>query len=107
MTAALPDRQGRAERARELYESGLSLRQVGAAMGVAHTTVRFLLAAGEVVPQPRPAAQRRQAAVVSRAAPHPLDVPPERAAIAYTPERGWHMVQAPPRWFLDLLIEVD
>jgi len=118
LTAALPDRQGRAERARELYESGMSLRQVGAVMGVAHTTVRFLLAAGEApehprhlqaVPAsaraPRPTVQRQ--VVPTRAEPRPMTVEAERAAIAYSADRGWHMVQAPPGWFLELLAELD
>ncbi|WP_167759165.1 hypothetical protein [Blastococcus sp. TF02A-35] len=37
----------------------------------------------------------------------PLQVAPERAALAFTADRGWHMVQAPPAWFLDLLAELD
>ena len=36
-----------------------------------------------------------------------LDVPPADAAIAYTADRGWHMVQAPPGWLLELLAELD
>jgi hypothetical protein len=29
------------------------------------------------------------------------------AAIAYSADRGWHPVQAPPGWFLELLAELD
>jgi hypothetical protein len=34
-------------------------------------------------------------------------VPPEQAAIAYTADRGWHMTEVPPAWFLDLLAEME
>lgn len=100
MTAALTGTD-RAGEARQLYEAGLSLRQVAARVGVAHTTVRRLLQDAGV--QPRLS--------VVPAVPRPpqrvLDVPPGRAAIAYSADRGWHMVQAPPWWFLDLLAEID
>ena len=100
MTAALPDREDVARQARELYAAGRSLRQGGAALGIAHTTVRFLLAGGDQPPR------RRHLRVVPDAGPA-FRPAPERVAMAYTADRGWHLVQAPPAWALDLLAELD
>lgn len=117
---------------RRLYEEeGLSLREVAERVGVTHNAVKKdLLAVGvRLRPARRPtskaavtpasrqvtAPRRRHLRAVPdwppRAVqapmPVPLDVPPERAAIAYPADRGWHMVQAPPGWFLDMLAELD
>jgi hypothetical protein len=104
VTAAL-NGADRTEQARQLYGEGLSLRQVAARMGIAHTTVRTLLLTGRT--EPRRPHLRAVQDLPSRAESRKLQVPPERAAIAFTADRGWHMVQAPPGWFLDLLAEVD
>nr|WP_255411596.1 helix-turn-helix domain-containing protein [Blastococcus sp. TBT05-19] len=94
--------QGRGREARRLYEEeGRSLRQVAARMGVSHSTVRrLLLEQGVSMRRPRLWA-------VPDAPPAALQVAPERASIAFTADRGWHLVQAPPGWFLDLLAELD
>jgi len=104
MTAALTGRGDRQRRARELYAELGSLRQVGAELGVSHTTVRFLLAGGEPAPRQR---HLRVVPDASRAAQPVLRVSPERAAIAYSTGRGWHITQTPPGWFLDLLADLD
>ena len=104
MTAALTARGDRQQRARELYASGLSLRQVGAQLGVSHTTVRFLLAGGGPAPRQR---HLRVVPDAPRAARPVLQVPPGRAALAYSADRGWHMTEAPPGWFLELLAELE
>jgi hypothetical protein len=94
-------RRARRERACSLYEQGLTLQLVAERLGVARSTVhQDLVRAGvglrhlRLVPDPAPAQARRF-------------VPPDGAAVAYTADRGWHMTQAPPGWFLDLLAEVD
>jgi len=94
----------RRRRVLELHQEGLSLRQVAARVGVAHTTVRQDLAVMGSEPH-----QRHLSVVpdAPRPAQQALDVPPECAAIAYSAGRGWHMVQAPPGWFLELLAELD
>jgi len=104
VTAAPSGQESLRRRVRELSDAGRSLRQIGAELGVSHTTVRFLLASGETVTQPRHLRVVRDA---SRAAQPVLRVSPERAAIAYSTGRGWHMTQAPPGWFLDLLADLD
>ncbi|TFV52658.1 helix-turn-helix domain-containing protein [Blastococcus sp. TF02A_35] len=87
---------------RRLYEAERwSLRQVAAHLGVSHSTVRWLLLEQKV------AMLRPRLWVAPDAPPAPLQVALERAAIAFTADRGWHMVQAPPAWFLDLLTEID
>lgn len=100
----------RRETTRELYGQGLSMRQVADRLGVDAMTVhRDLVRVGAeirnrhlTVVRDRP---RRRREPVS---PPPLRfVPPEGAAVAFTADRGWHMVEAPPGWFLDLLAEAD
>ncbi|MFQ1002628.1 helix-turn-helix domain-containing protein [Modestobacter sp. SSW1-42] len=103
MTAALTGNADRLQLVRELYKDGLSLRQVAARVGVAHTTVRRLLEGAGVTIRQR---HLRVVPDAPRAAQGALDVPPADAAIAYTADRGWHMVQAPPGWFLELLAEL-
>ena len=104
MTAAHASGQDRLPQVAELYASGLSLQQVAARVGVSHTTVRRQLEDAGV------AIRQRHLRVVPDA-PRPaqgaLDVPPGEAAIAYRADRGWHMVQAPPGWFLELMAEID
>ena len=116
------------QEARQLYEDGLSLRQVAARVGITHNAVkkRLLKAGVTLRPAHRPITNTNAAAVRARErrqasrrrylrvvpdAPRPaqraLTVPPERTAIAFTADRGWHMVQAPPGWFLELLAELD
>lgn len=104
MTAAPTGRDDRRQRARELYAELGSLRQMAARMGVSHTTVRFLLADAGTTPQRR---HLRVVPEAPRAAQSALQVPPDRAAIAYSAVRGWHMTQAPPGWFLEMLAELD
>lgn len=102
-----PAVHGGAEQARELYEAGLSLRQVAARLGVSHTKVQHdLLRAGVRLRQQH----RRHLAVVPDRPPRRpplLEVPPERAAVAFTADRGWHLVDAPPGWLLDVLAELE
>lgn len=102
-----PAATGQPERAVELYAQGLSLRQVGEQLGIAHTTVRTLLLRAEV---PLALPGRRHLTVVpdhrSRR-PAVMQVAPDRATVAYTADRGWHMTQAPPGWFLDMLAELE
>jgi len=103
MTAPVTGEHDRGQRARQLYEDGLSLRQVAERLGVAHTTVRRELQTAGVP------LRRRHLRVVPGLPPRPpatLTVAPERSAIAYSADRGWHMVQAPPRWFLELLSDL-
>jgi transcriptional regulator with XRE-family HTH domain len=102
MTAALEDGGRRLERVLDLYSSGLSLRQVAGRVGVSHTTVRRLLEGAGV-----PIRQRHLLVVPNDPWPaqRALDVPPAEAAIAYSADRGWHIVQAPPTWFLELLAD--
>jgi hypothetical protein len=88
-----------------LYEDGLSLREVGARLGVSHVTVKRLLD-GAGVPLRR-GHLKAVPDLPSRPGSRPLHVSPEAVAIAFTADRGWHMVQAPPGWFLDLLAELD
>ncbi|KGH48244.1 hypothetical protein IN07_03310 [Modestobacter caceresii] len=97
-----------AQEARELYEGGLSLRQVGALLGISHTRVHARLQA-EGVPMRAAAPRRRHLQLVTAPPPRPapLVVPPERAAMAFTADRGWHLVQAPPAWMLEMLSELD
>lgn len=102
MTA--PAVPARAERARELYEAGLPLRRVAERLGVTHTTVARDLRAGGVRTR-----RRHLTAVpdVRSGHPPPRTVDPVRPAIAFTAARGWHMVETPPGWFLDLLADLD
>ncbi|RBY94092.1 hypothetical protein DQ244_01650 [Blastococcus sp. TBT05-19] len=83
-------RDERSRQVAELTAEGWSRAEVAELLGVACSTVYADLVR-----------------LRERSAPIPLDVSPERAAIAFTADRGWHVVQAPPAWFLDLLAEVD
>jgi hypothetical protein len=95
-----PSPEERRQRAAELYEQGLTLRQVGERLGVNKSTVHAdLVRAGvplrhlRLVPDPAPARATRF-------------IPPDGSAVAFTAERGWHMTSAPPGWFLDLLADI-
>ena len=101
MTAAIADGEDKAVEARRLSAEGLSLRQVATRLGVSHTTVRFWLAGASQSLRPR------HLQAVPPRSPATLHVPPDRAAMAYTADRGWHLVQAPQAWALDLLAELD
>jgi DNA-binding CsgD family transcriptional regulator len=104
-----PSVEERQVRAAELYQQGLSLRQVAARLGVSHTTVKRDLHGVQLRPR---ALRVVRDPLPGRLVPDPAGasptrfVPPERAALAFTPERGWHMTQAPPSWFSDLLAEM-
>ena len=102
VTAATTDSQ----QARQLYEDGLTLRQVAGLLGISTTQVWRLLQAAGV---PMRGAHRGNLRLVTEA-PAPAPAPralPEGAAVAFTADRGWHLVQAPPAWMLDLLAELD
>ena len=110
MTAALnidQDRQLQAVEAVELYPEGLTVAEVAERRGRSRSVVRTDLRRASV--QMRPGSPRPLYLVRDRdrQPPAPLHVPPERAAMAYTADRGWHLVQAPPAWALDLLAELD
>jgi predicted ArsR family transcriptional regulator len=97
----------RRARASELYRAGRSLHAIADELGVTERSVYRYLRADAVLPRRKPAAgsgrprRRRRRVAVERHAPF------ERAAIAFTADRGWHMTEAPPGWFLDLLAELD
>lgn len=115
--------------ARQLYEEGLSLLAVADRLGVSYSRVRReLLRAGVTLrPARRPSRHASPAAsgdasrsapprrhlhpvpdqAPIRSAPRPLMVAPERAAIAFTADRGWHMTSAPAGWLLDVIAEVE
>ena len=106
MTAAPVSQQDRTAEARQLYENGLSLRQMGARLGVSQVTVgRLLRDAG--VPMRKAARHLRVVPDVRARCSPALQVPPDRAAMVYTADRGWHTVQSPPAWALDLLAELE
>lgn len=97
-------RQERRERVRQLREQGLTVRQIAAQLGLSTRPVMDELHA---LRGTRPAPRLRVVRDVPRARPAVREVRPERAAIAYTAGRGWHMTEAPPGWLLDILAEVD
>jgi len=105
----------REERAVELYEQGLTTRQAAEQLAGVPVGRLSLPAAGwgrheQEGTRCRDQSPWRHLQAVSDVPSwhmRPLDVPPGRAAIAYSADRGWHMVQAPPGWFLELLAEVD
>lgn len=83
--------------------------EVAERLGISSATVRqHLRAAG--VPISRHLTVVRKAPVDRErppGTPAPLVVPPERAAVAFTADRGWHLVDAPPRWLLDKPAELE
>lgn len=98
----------RAETVVELYGQGLSLRQVAARLGVSHMTVKRDLADGKRLPRERHLRVVRDRPRRRRAVrPAAVFVPPAGAAIAFTADRGWHLTEAPPGWFMDLLAELS
>lgn len=96
------DRHERRQEAAELYRQGLTIYEIADRVGVTSPTVwRDLVEAG-VIPHMRhryPAARKPRR--------RPPVITPERAALAFTADRGWHMVQAPPGWLLDALAEME
>jgi hypothetical protein len=83
---------------------------VGQRLGLTDVTVLRDLRALGVSTRPPGRRSVRHLRVVpdaSRTAQRVLDVPPGEVAIAYSADRGWHMVQAPPGWLLELLAELD
>jgi hypothetical protein len=115
-----PRRDVRPADAVELYESGLSLRQVGARLGMSHTAVkhrllvtgvRLRLPSSQAPPMCRLpehlevsvlTAERHLLSLAQAVALDPAPVPsrqhvtPERAAVAITAACGWHMTERQP-----------
>lgn len=120
-----PSLDERRQRTAELYVGGMSLRQIAARVGVTHSMVKKDLqrvgvklrrpgnptgatpARPHRAPRSRAAPRQQGVRQAAGRTPAPVFLPPGGVAVAFTAERGWHMTQAPPGWFLDLLAEVD
>lgn len=96
-------RQARRERVGELRGQGLGIREIAEELRVSTNTVQGDLHALRGEPVPLRAPRRRRPGLEPVTAPAGLP----RPGIAFTAERGWHLVEAPPGWLLDLLAEVE
>lgn len=92
--------------------SGRDMAAAAAELGVDEGTLQVridMLSGPDRAELDRRIRPRHLAAVPATPAPQaqPREVHPDRAAIAYTADRGWHMTEAPPEWLLDILAEVE
>lgn len=87
---------------RELYESGLTQGQVALQLNICVDTVRRDLRSLGV-----------QSPTMARTYRHvtplrPVQLAnPTAPAVAFSAARGWHVVDAPPAWALDMLANLD